>query len=41
MSSTTTIETFPNPRPGRDYEIDRSRLPEGYVMMDEFRIDFP
>jgi 7-cyano-7-deazaguanine reductase len=21
MSSTTTIETFPNPRPGRDYEI--------------------
>jgi 7-cyano-7-deazaguanine reductase len=21
MSSTTTIETFPNPRPGRDFEI--------------------
>jgi len=21
MSSTTTIETFPNPRPGREYEI--------------------
>src|SRR5918912_3790295 len=21
MSSSTTIETFPNPRPGRDYEI--------------------
>ncbi len=24
-----------------DYEPDRSRLPEGYVMMDEFRIEFP
>jgi 7-cyano-7-deazaguanine reductase len=24
MSSTTTIETFPNPRPGRDFEISIS-----------------
>src|ERR1041384_5495011 len=24
MSSATTIETFPNPRPGRDYEIAMS-----------------
>jgi len=24
---------------GRDYEIDRARLPEGYVMLDEFRIE--
>jgi 7-cyano-7-deazaguanine reductase len=24
MSSTTTIETFPNPRPGREYEISIS-----------------
>ena len=27
-------------RPGRDYEIDRSRLPEGFVMLDEVRIEF-
>ena len=26
---------------GRDYEIDRSRLPEGYVMVDEVRIEYP
>jgi len=28
-------------RPGRDYEADRSRLPEGYVMLDEVRIEYP
>ena len=28
-------------RAGHEYEVDRSRLPEGYVMMDEFRIEFP
>jgi hypothetical protein len=28
-------------RPGRDYEVDRSRLPEGYVMLDEVRIEYP
>jgi len=28
-------------RPERDYPIWRSRLPEGYVMLDEVRIDFP
>jgi len=26
---------------GRDYEIDRARLPKGYVMMDEVRIGRP
>lgn len=26
---------------GEDYTVDRSRLPEGYVMMDEIRIRFP
>jgi hypothetical protein len=25
---------------GEDYEVDRSRLPEGWVMMDEVRIEF-
>ncbi|MFP6765282.1 MAG: hypothetical protein VB858_16760, partial [Planctomycetaceae bacterium] len=28
-------------RPERDYPVWRSRLPEGYVMLDEVRIDFP
>jgi hypothetical protein len=28
-------------RPERDYAVWRSRLPEGYVMIDEVRIDFP
>ncbi|MBM4005832.1 MAG: hypothetical protein FJ295_21525 [Planctomycetes bacterium] len=28
-------------RPERDYPIWRSRLPEGYVEMDEVQIDFP
>lgn len=28
-------------RAGDDYEIDRSRLPEGQVMLDEVRIEFP
>lgn len=27
-------------RAGQEYEVDRSRLPEGYVMMDEVRIEF-
>lgn len=27
-------------RPERDYPVWRSRLPEGYVMLDEVRIDF-
>ena len=26
---------------GEEYEVDRSRLPEGYVMLDEVRIEFP
>ncbi len=25
---------------GKDYEVDYSRLPEGYIMLDEVRIDF-
>jgi len=28
-------------RAGSDYEEDRSRLPEGYVMLDNIRIEFP
>ena len=28
-------------RPERDYPVWRSRLPEGYIMLDEVRIDFP
>ena len=28
-------------RPERDYPVWRSRLPEGYVMLDEIRIQFP
>ena len=28
-------------RPDRDYSVWRSRLPEGYVMLDEVRIEFP
>jgi len=28
-------------RPEKDYPVWRSRLPEGYVMLDEIRIDFP
>jgi hypothetical protein len=28
-------------RAGVDYEIDRARLPEGYVMLDEVRIEYP
>lgn len=28
-------------RPEQDYPVWRSRLPEGYVMLDEVRIDFP
>ena len=27
-------------RPEKDYPVWRSRLPEGYVMLDEVRIDF-
>lgn len=27
-------------RAGKDYPVDRSRLPEGYVMLDEVRIEF-
>ena len=27
-------------RPERDYPVWRSRLPEGYVVLDEIRIDF-
>jgi hypothetical protein len=27
-------------RPGRDYPVWRSRLPEGYVILDEVRIRF-
>ena len=26
---------------GEDYQVDRSRLPAGYVMLDEVRIEFP
>jgi len=29
------------PRAGLDYEVDRSRLPEGWVMLDDVTIDFP
>jgi hypothetical protein len=28
-------------RPGRDCEVDRSRLPEGSVMLHEVRIEYP
>lgn len=28
-------------RPERDYPVWRSRLPEGYVMLDEIKIEFP
>lgn len=28
-------------RPEKDYPVWRGRLPEGYVMLDEVRIDFP
>jgi hypothetical protein len=28
-------------RPERDYPVWRSRLPEGYVLLDEVRIDYP
>ena len=28
-------------RPERDYPVWRSRLPEGYLMLDEVRIEFP
>lgn len=28
-------------RAGEDYEVERSRLPEGYVMMDTIRVEFP
>ena len=28
-------------RPDQDYPVWRSRLPEGYVMLDEVRIEFP
>lgn len=28
-------------RPERDYPVWRSRLPEGYVMLDDVRIEFP
>jgi hypothetical protein len=28
-------------RPEKDYPVWRSRLPEGYVMLDEVRIEFP
>ena len=27
-------------RPERDYPVWRSRLPEGYVLLDEVRIEF-
>jgi hypothetical protein len=27
-------------RPERDYPVWRSRLPEGYLMLDEVRIEF-
>ena len=27
-------------RPEKDYPVWRSRLPEGYVMLDEVRIEF-
>jgi hypothetical protein len=29
------------PRAGQDYAVDESRLPSGYVMLDEVRIEFP
>lgn len=28
-------------RAGKDYALDRTRLPSGYVMLDEFQLDFP
>ncbi|MBC7817740.1 MAG: hypothetical protein IAG10_12675, partial [Planctomycetaceae bacterium] len=28
-------------RPEKDYPVWRSRLPEGYVLLDEIRIEFP
>jgi hypothetical protein len=28
------------PYAGRDYAVDTSRLPSGYVMLDEVRIEF-
>jgi len=28
-------------RPEKDYPVWRSRLPEGYVMLDKIQIDFP
>ena len=28
-------------RPGKDYPVWQSRLPEGYIMLDEIRIEFP
>ncbi|MEY4178250.1 MAG: hypothetical protein RLY70_1824, partial [Planctomycetota bacterium] len=28
-------------RPERDYPVWRSRLPEGYVMLDEVRLEAP
>jgi len=28
-------------RPEKDYPVWRGRLPEGYVMLDEIRIEFP
>ena len=29
------------PFAGRDYDVDQGRLPQGYVMLDEVRIEFP
>jgi hypothetical protein len=28
-------------RPEKDYPVWRSRLPEGYVLLDDVRIQFP
>ena len=28
-------------RPGKDYPVWQSSLPEGYVMLDEVQIEFP
>jgi len=36
-----TIPDFHKGWAERDYDVDRSRLPEGEVMLDEVRIEFP
>ena len=28
-------------RPGKDYPVWQSKLPEGYILLDEVRIEFP